>query len=127
MKTRSIAAFASVTVLLTLGLSAAAQAQPVYWSVGLSSPGVQVGFSATPPVVLVQPNYQPVYVQPRPLYVVPRPVYYARPAPVVVRPPHYIHTDWRYGADRHRWEERRERQERWEGQHSDRGEHDRRG
>ena len=121
MKTRSIAAFASVAALLTLGLSAAAQAQPVYWSVGLSSPGVQVRFGATPPVVWVQPGYQPVYVAP------PR-VVYVRPAPVVLQPvPQYIRADWRYGAHRHGWEERRDRQERREDQHNNRGEHDRRG
>jgi len=121
MKTRSIAAFASVAALLTVGLSAAAQAQPVYWSVGLSSPGVQVGFGATPPVVWVQPGYQPVYVAP------PR-VVYVRPAPVVLQPvPQYIRADWRYGAHRHGWEERRDRQERRQDQHNNRSEHDRRG
>ena len=124
MKTRSIAALASVAALLTLGLSAAAQAQPVYWSVGLSSPGVQVGFSTTPQVMLVQPSYQPVYVQPRPLYVAPRPVYYAQPAPVFVPPPRYIRTDWHFGGHRHGWQERQERRDE---QHNNRGEHDRRG
>ena len=83
MKTRSIAAFASVAALLTLGLSAAAQAQPVYWSVGLSSPGVQL-----------------VYVEPRPVVVAPQPVYYVRPVPVYVPPPRYIRADWRHGGHR---------------------------
>ena len=130
MKIKPFAALAGMVALLALGLSGAAQAQAqaVYWSVGVSSPAVQLGVSNAPPVLMLQPSYQPVYVQPRPVYVAPPRVVYLRPAPAVLQPvPQYIRADWRYAGHRHRWEERRERQERWEGQHADRGEHDRRG
>ncbi len=128
MKTRFIAACAGVVALLALGLSGTAQAQTVYWSVGLSSPGVQLGVGSAPPVLLLQPGYQPgyqpVYLQQRPVYVAAQPVYYVRPAPVHVAPPQYIRADWRYAGHRHGWPGR---QERGEGRHSDRGEHDRGG
>ena len=124
MKTRFFAAFAGAAALLALGLSGAAQAQTVYWTVGLSSPGVQLGVGSAPPVLVLQPGYQPVYLQSRPVYVAPQPVYYVRPAPVHVAPPQYIRADWRYAGHRHGWPGR---QERGEGRHSDRGEHDRRG
>ena len=128
MKTRSFSAFAGLIALLAIGLSGAAQAQQqVYWSVGLSSPGVQLGVGSAPPVLVLQPGYQPVYLQQRPVYVAAQPVYYVRPVPVMVAPPRYIRADWRYAGHRHGWEERRERQEHWTGQHTDHGEHDRRG
>lgn len=63
---------------LTLGASGAAQAQgeTIYWSIGMSSPGVQVGVASAPPMVM----YPPVYMAPRPvLYMPPQPVYYAYP------------------------------------------------
>ena len=120
MKIKPFAALAGAAALVVFGLSSAVQAQQVYWSVGVSAPGVQVGVVSAPPV-LVQPGYQPVLVAP------PR-VVYVRPAPVVLQPvPQFIRADWRYGGHRRGWEERRQRQERWEGQHADRGEHDRRG
>ena len=100
MKTRSFAAFAATAALLVLGLSGTAQAQPVYWSVGLSSPGVQLGMGSAPPVLLLQPGYQPVYLQQRPVYVAAQPVYYVRPVPVMVAPPRYIRADWRHGGHR---------------------------
>lgn len=72
---------ASIGVLLItagLGAGSTAQAREVYWSVGLSSPGVQVGVSNAPvihtrPLVVLQP---PVYYsQPPVLYGVPQMVY----------------------------------------------------
>ena len=94
---------------LSAGMSPA-QARDVYWSVGVNSPGVQVGVSNGPPIYVQHPR--PVYVQPapvvvypgygngyrsgygygyeRPRYVAPPPVYYPQPARVV-----YID---RYGA-----------------------------
>lgn len=111
--------------LATLGMAGAAQAQNVFWSLGLSSPGVQLGVSSAPPVMVVQPSYQPVY-QPvyETVYVAPRPVVYARPAPVYVAPPVYLQADWRYPGYRRGWQrqERHENQGR-EGERWGRGEH----
>lgn len=78
----SVAAGAS---LLALALAAPAQAQDVFWSIGLSSPGVQVGVSSAPQV-LVQPVYQPHVRLAPPVFVLPRPLVYVRPAPVVYLP-----------------------------------------
>jgi hypothetical protein len=77
----SVSSLATVACVaaLTLGASGAAQAHDdIFWSVGMSSPGVQIGMSNAPTVV-VQP---PVYVQQAPVYV-PRPVVYMPPQPVV--------------------------------------------
>lgn len=75
---------AAVTVLGVAALAGAGAAQArddVFWSIGVASPGVQLGVS----------NARPVYVQPAPVYVQPAPVV-AYPAPVVVRPPIYSYT-----------------------------------
>lgn len=117
---------AAGVALATLGLAGTAQAQNVFWSLGLSSPGVQLGVSSAPPVMVVQPSYQPVY-QPvyETVYVAPRPVVYARPAPVYVAPPVYLQADWRYPGYRRgwqRWQERHENQGH-EGERWGRGEH----
>jgi hypothetical protein len=108
----------AATSLLALASVGAAQAQDVYWSVGMSSPGVHVGVSSALPVRVAPP----VYFQPRPFYVAPRPVVYVRPLPVFVPPPRYIRTDWRYPGHRPAWQhwEQRHEMERF-GQ----GEHDR--
>lgn len=108
--------------LLALSASTAALAGDVYWSVGLSSPGVQLGvFSPQPVYVQPQPYYaqpqpyyvqtqpvysqpqviytqpRPVYVQPRPVYVQPRPVY-AQPQPVVIyNGRHHPRHGWHHG------------------------------
>ncbi len=86
-----------------LGASSAARAGDVYWSVGVSSPGVQLGVASAPPV-LVQPVYvQPVYVQQRPVYVATQPVVYMRPAPVYVVQTAWVQPGrgWQYGHGRH--------------------------
>lgn len=87
-----------------LGMAGAAQADNVYWSVGVSSPGVSVGVANGAPMYQpsYQPAYQPVYVEPRPVYVAPRPVYwrappqvvYVQPEPVYVAPPRYVQAGW---------------------------------
>lgn len=87
---RTLAALASAAVL-TLGASSAAHAHDggnIYWSIGMSSPGVSVGVASAPPMVM----YPPVYV-------VPRPVYYLPPAPVVYGPPGWYRHDngWHRG------------------------------
>lgn len=97
----SLVVVASVA-LAALGMTGAAQAQDVYWSVGVSSPGVQVGVANARPMLVQQPMYQPVYVAPPPVYWrAPRPVAYVQPAPVYVAPPQYIQAGWQYpGQDR---------------------------
>ena len=116
LSTRSLAATAAL-VLAGLGMTGAAQARDdVYWSVGLSSPGVQLGFANAPPVMVVQqpvysqpyPVYSqpyPVYNQPRPVYFVPRPVIYVQGPPVFVSQPQYIRTDWRYRDHGRKWKQ----------------------
>lgn len=78
---------------LALGASGAAQAHGdnIYWSIGMSSPGVQVGVSSAPPMVMYPP-----------IYVAPRPVVYMQPAPVLYGPPgwrhrHHGHPGWQRG------------------------------
>ncbi len=76
---RVVLATATVAVL-TLGASGTAQAQNygngnnVYWSIGMSAPGMQVGMASAPPMM-----YPPVYMAPRPVTYMPAPVYYAPP------------------------------------------------
>jgi hypothetical protein len=117
---RSVASFlvSVATSLLALANSGAAQAQDIHWSVGLSSPGVQVGVSSAIPVV-VHPAHHPLYRQPPPVYVAPRPMVYVRPVPVFVPPPHFIRADWRYPGHRHGWQYQRHEMER--GGHDGRG------
>ena len=126
MKTRSIASFvcaAASVAMLTLAASGTVQAQEVRWSLGLAAPSVQLGVGNAPQVLLVQPDYQPVYLQPRPVYVAPRPVYYARPAPILVPPSQYLRADWRYGGHHQGWQQRHEHREE---RRSHRGEHEQR-
>ena len=101
-------AAAAVLAVAALGVTSAAHANGVAWSVGIASPGVSVGFTNAPPVY-VQPA--PVYVQPQPVYMHPRPVYYQQPAPVYVAPPVYVRPApvyygpgyWRHGHGYGHW------------------------
>lgn len=107
MKTshRIFLSIASGAGLLALALATPAQAQDVYWSIGLSSPGIQVGVSSAPQV-LVTPR-PVVYVRPAPMvYAQPVPVVYARPGPVVVLPAPVIRTEWRHPGRHHGWQHR---------------------
>lgn len=116
----ALAGAASVA-LLTLAASSAAHADNVYWSVGLSSPGVQVALTSPQPVYVQHPVYvqqQPVYVQPQvvyqqphPVHVQPRAVYHVQAAPVYVAP-RVVYTGWHHA--RHGW--------RHEGRHEMRNE-----
>jgi len=104
---KALGALACVAAL-TLGASGAAQAHGdnIYWSIGVASPGVQVGVASAPPVVAYPPV---VYMPP------PRPVVYMPPAPVYYGPPpgwrHHHHRGWdrgyAYGGREGRWEGRR--------------------
>lgn len=88
LKFSRVLAAAGALALVAVGTSA--QARDVFWSVGITSPGVAVGVGNAavyaPAPVYVAPA--PVYVAPRPVYVAPQPVYvappayYVRPAPV---------------------------------------------
>jgi PXPV repeat (3 copies) len=112
-----VLAGAAALVALALGSSTAALAGDVFWSVGLSSPGVQVGvFSPQPVYVQPQPYYaqpqvyvqppvyaqpQVIYTQPRPVYVQPQPVY-VQPRPVYVQPqPVVVYNGWNHS--KHGW------------------------
>lgn len=100
------------------GIATQAQARDsVHWSIGVYSPGVQVGVSNAPPVVYGYPpaySYPaypaygyPVY-EPRPVVVYPRPVV-VHPRPVVVeRYPVYVGPQpWRHGPPRGHWHKHR--------------------
>jgi hypothetical protein len=120
---------ASTLALVGLGLAAAAQAGDVYWNVGVSSPGVQLGVSSAPQVVyqpVYQPMYQPVYVQRPPVYVQPRPVVYVQPAPVFVGQPYYgqpqyVQTGWERPGPGWRHGHRHHEQDRYESGRYDGG------
>lgn len=85
---RVLLASAGVAVV-TMAASGAAHAQNnVYWSLGMSAPGMQVGMANAPPIAMYpqqamypQVMYPPVYAAPRPYG------YYAPPAPVYYAPP----------------------------------------
>ncbi len=94
--TSSLLALAALA-LGGLVTSATVQAGNVSWTVGVSSPGVQVGVSSGGYYGGYQPTYvdqYPVYVQPQPVYVAPRPFVYVRPAPVYVTQYEYAPVEW---------------------------------
>ena len=85
MKMKLLAA-AGVVALATVGTAAQAR-DNVYWSLGVSSPGVALGVGnvgvAAPVYVAPAPVYvappPPVVYAPRPVVLVPAPVYYGAP------------------------------------------------
>ena len=106
--------------LLGLMASTTAVAGDVYWSVGVSIPGVQVGVSApqrvyvpvqVPVYVPAQPYYgqpQPIYTQPQVIYSPPQVIYtqpqviYTQPRPVYVQPqPVVIYNGWQHPKRHH--------------------------
>ena len=98
--------------LAALGMASSAQAGDVFWSIGVNSPGLQVGVANGAPMVLVQ---QPVYIQPYPVYREPRVVYrqprfvyeeprqvvYVRQAPVFIEQTQYVRSEWKQRGHRH--------------------------
>jgi hypothetical protein len=100
---------------------AQARNDDVYWSVGVTSPGVVVGVSNAPP--------------PRPVVVYPQPVVVHQPAPVVVYGPPHPHTrpvvvyprPVVYQGWGPRWDDRHERRHWWKHHRHDRHEHRGRG
>lgn len=94
---------ASVLFVGAAGLSGVlseARADNVYWSVGVASPGIQIGMSNAHPVVVMP---APVFVQRRPVLVQPAPVY-VYPAPVYV-------SGWAPPGRAHGWHKRHGRHE----------------
>ena len=94
IRSTSFLVVAATLAMGGVGLTGAAQAGDVFWNIGVSSPGVQLGVSSAPQVY-----YQPVYEQRPPVYVAPRPVVYVQPAPVFVTQsyygqPQYVQTNW---------------------------------
>lgn len=130
---------AGLAVAAGLGLGTAGSAHAgggadVFWSFGMSQPGIHVGVSNFPaPVVVHAPR--PVVVHPHPVYVPPR-VIYAPAYPVWGAHSGYYgyrshghgHGHWKDRHDRHdrhdRWDDRRDdrRHGRWDDH---RGGHDR--
>ena len=108
---------AASVALAALGGVGSAQAQNVFWSVGMSSPGVNVGLSNALPM------YQPVYQESYPVYVAPQPVVYLRSAPAYRVAPRFIQADWRYAGNGRRWQHGQ--QQRHEGERSGHGHQDR--
>lgn len=79
--------------LAALGMTGATLAQNVNWSVGVFSPGVNVGVTNAQPIYYQEPVYQQVY---QPVYRAPRRVIYVQPEPVFVVPPQYVQAGWQY-------------------------------
>ena len=85
-----------------------AQANDVYWSIGVHQPGVSVGVSNAPQVI-VQPAPRVIYAPPRvvygapPVVVYPQPLYRTQWAP----PGHSKH--WHKGRHGHRHDRRDDR------------------
>jgi len=111
---RSVYSLATAATLgfAALGASASAQAGDVYWSVGVSQPGVQVGVSNAPPVVyhpapvVMYPQPHVVYAPPPPpprVIYRPAPVYHAPPQVVYVPQPYYTQAGWVYPGQRRGW------------------------
>jgi hypothetical protein len=114
---------------LSAGAAHARGDSDVYWSIGISQPGVSVGVSNAPPVVYREPRVvyrEPVvvYREPRVAYREPRVVYQR---PVVVVPAPVIYQSWghprfddRRSYKKHKWSKRQDRYEsrydnRWDG------------
>jgi hypothetical protein len=86
-----LATVAVAAVALTASGAAQAQNSNVYWSAGMSAPGMQMGVASAPPVMYPQAYpqviYPPVYAAPRPVSYYGNNGYYAQPAPVYYAPP----------------------------------------
>jgi hypothetical protein len=103
----ALASLAAGAWALSIGTAHARGGNDVYWSVGVSQPGVSVGVSNMPPPRVVVMEPRPVVIERRPV-LVERPVRYERPV-VVVREPVYYRD---YGP---RWHKRYDR--RWHARH----------
>jgi hypothetical protein len=91
---RSVAKVMAAAALLigVAAYSTSAQANSVYWSIGLGSPGVTIGMTNTRPLpVHVQP--QPYYGQRGPVFVHPGAVY-SQQVPIYVQPRPVYQQGW---------------------------------
>lgn len=113
--TSSWVAALSVALAALAGAGAAQAGDNVYWSVGMSAPGMQVGVANAVPVV------QQVYMPRQPVYMAPQPVY-VQPAPVYMAQPQYVQTGWERPDYGRRWHHRHHDRDRFD--HGHRG-HDR--
>lgn len=112
----ALSALAAGAWALSAGLTQA-HANDVYWSVGIQQPGVSVGVSSAPPVVV---HSYPV-VQYRPVVVQAYPGLQQRPV-VVVPQPVYVQSRG-YGP---RWDDRRDRHHhKWHKRHDHHDRYDR--
>ncbi|MDP2262575.1 MAG: hypothetical protein Q8K24_05385 [Hydrogenophaga sp.] len=132
-----LASLAAGAWALSAGTAQARSGNDVYWSIGVHSPGVAVGVSNAPPVVVHQsyPSYRPypIYQQPQPVYqqrpiviqhapvVVHQPYPYPYVRPIVVAPAPSYHPGRGHGHQRG-WDDRRGPKHK-----NDRHRHDRRG
>lgn len=89
--------------LAAVGMATSAQAGDVFWSIGVNSPGVQLGVANGAPMVMVPVYTEPrvVYRQPRVVYEEPRQVVYVRQAPVYIAQPQYVQFERRHRGHRH--------------------------
>lgn len=89
--------------LAAVGMATSAQAGDVFWSIGVNSPGVQLGVANGAPMVMVPVYAEPrvVYRQPRVVYEEPRQVVYVRQAPVYIAQPQYVQFEGRHRGHRH--------------------------
>jgi hypothetical protein len=81
----------ALAAVLTAGISlatGAVQAREVVWSIGVGAPGVQVGVTNAPPMVV---QTQPVYWQRPAVVVQPPPAYYQAPQPVYYAAPQLVY------------------------------------
>ena len=108
MMRRILVALAGAACALAAGV---AQARDVYWSVGVSSPGVGAVFSNVPQA--------PVYVAPAPVYYVPPPRVVYRPVPVVVRPAPVYYVGGHGHHHKHKWHHRHGGRDEYGDRHRD--------
>ena len=131
----TLAAMAAGAWALSAGLTQA-HANDVYWSVGINQPGVSVGVSNAPPVMVHQyptVRHHPVVVNPypvvqhRPVVVYPQPVVVHQPypyvRPVVMAPQPVYVQGWGHSP---RWDDRRDRRHpKWQKRHDRHDRYDR--
>ncbi len=112
-RARRVVGCVAASAVGLLWAAQSAQANDVYWSIGVHQPGVSVGVSNAPPVI--------VHTAPQVIYAPPPRVVYGAPPVVVYTQPLY-RTQWappghakhwhkgRHGH-RHEWEDRHDRRE----------------
>lgn len=90
-----------------------AQAKDLYFSVGVTSPGMSIGVGNLPPPPVIYAPPPPVYYRPPQVTYVPAPVVVQRP-PVVVYEPYPEWRPPRRGLDNHRHHHHHHDNRRWD-------------